>query len=126
MLGCEYATIFANFGKTKVYLIDKADRILPFEDEDIAALCSRNMEAKGESMDLRSKLLGVHIHHGVKLENMKVVNGKVKYSVICTANGEKEEIIVDSALLAIGREPVLTDLGLEKAGVKVTKGLLGN
>ena len=31
VIGCEFATIFSAFGKTKVYLIDKADRILPGE-----------------------------------------------------------------------------------------------
>ncbi len=37
VIGCEYATIFSGFGKTKVHLIDKGDRILPFEDEDIVS-----------------------------------------------------------------------------------------
>ena len=36
VIGCEYATMFSNFGKTKVYLIDRSDRILPFEDDDIS------------------------------------------------------------------------------------------
>ncbi|MEQ8424647.1 MAG: FAD-dependent oxidoreductase, partial [Cyclobacteriaceae bacterium] len=35
VIGCEYATIFSGFGNTKVHLIDKGDRILPFEDDDV-------------------------------------------------------------------------------------------
>ncbi|HCW09130.1 MAG TPA: pyridine nucleotide-disulfide oxidoreductase, partial [Cytophagales bacterium] len=35
VIGCEFATIFSGFGRTKVHLIDKGDRILPFEDEDV-------------------------------------------------------------------------------------------
>ena len=35
VIGCEYATIFSGFGKTKVHLIDKGDRILSFEDDDV-------------------------------------------------------------------------------------------
>lgn len=46
VIGCEFATMFANFGKTKVYIIDRAERILPFEDEDISELISSNMEKK--------------------------------------------------------------------------------
>ena len=42
VIGCEYATIFSNFGKTKVYLIDRQDRILPFEDKDISSLVAGN------------------------------------------------------------------------------------
>ena len=49
VIGCEFATIFSNFGKTKVHLIDKGDRILPFEDEDIVKVIERNLEAKRRS-----------------------------------------------------------------------------
>jgi dihydrolipoamide dehydrogenase len=42
VIGCEYATIFANLGKTKVYLIDRQSRILPGEDEDISILVASN------------------------------------------------------------------------------------
>ncbi len=31
VIGCEFATIFSNFGQTKVHIIDKADRILPLK-----------------------------------------------------------------------------------------------
>ena len=46
VIGCEFATIFSNLGKTKVFLIDKGDRILPFEDEDVALTVMRNLEKK--------------------------------------------------------------------------------
>ena len=69
IVGCEFATIFANFGQTKVYLIDRADRILPFEDEDISRICSVNLEQKG-----------VTIHHKARLLDMRVVDGDVEYS----------------------------------------------
>lgn len=44
VIGCEFATIFSGFGKTKVHLIDKGDRILPFEDEDVVEIIERNMK----------------------------------------------------------------------------------
>src|SRR3954470_20024881 len=47
VIGCEYATIFSGFGKTKVHLIDKGDRILPFEDEDVVRVIEQNMESSG-------------------------------------------------------------------------------
>ena len=46
VIGCEYATMFSNFGKTKIYLIDRADKILPFEDEDISNLIGNNLTKK--------------------------------------------------------------------------------
>jgi len=39
VIGCEYATMFANYGKTKVYLIDRAKRILPFEPAEASIEC---------------------------------------------------------------------------------------
>src|SRR5690606_1553527 len=42
LIGCQFATIFSALGKTKVFLLDKADRILPFEDADIAEVVTAN------------------------------------------------------------------------------------
>src|SRR6185436_7803356 len=47
VVGCEYATMFANFGKTKIYMIDRQPRILPFEDEDVAEVVARSFERMG-------------------------------------------------------------------------------
>lgn len=108
VIGCEYATIFSNFGKTKVYLIDRADRILPFEDEDIANMVSNNLREKG-----------VTIHSTAKLNRMEIVDGEVEYE-LSYPNGEIEVIRVEKALLSVGRIPNTEELGLEKAGVTVT------
>lgn len=106
VIGCEYATIFSNFGKTKVYLIDKADRILPFEDEDLAKVVAGNLEANG-----------VTIHRNSSLSRIEVKNGKVEYELLYK-NGTKEIRTVEKALLSIGRVPNTEELGLENAGVE--------
>ena len=108
VIGCEYATIFSNFKKTKVYLIDRADRILPFEDEDIAQMISDNLKEKG-----------VTIHSTAKLDRMEIVDGEVEYE-ISNDDGSKEIIRVEKALLSVGRIPNTETLGLENAGVTVT------
>ena len=46
VIGCEYATIFSNFGKTKVHIIDRANKILPFEDRDISNLVAKKSSQK--------------------------------------------------------------------------------
>lgn len=109
VIGCEYATIFSNFGKTKVYIIDRQDRILPFEDEDIASLVAKNFEKKG-----------VTIHHNASLDRMEVIDGMVEYE-LSNLDGSKEIIRVQKALLSIGRVPNIENLGLENAGVKMSK-----
>lgn len=107
VIGCEYATIFSNFGKTKVYLIDRADHILPFEDEDISSMVETNLVENG-----------VTIHHNSKLESIKIVNGEVEYQ-LSYKNGNKETIRVEKALLAIGRELNIKGLNMEKVGVEL-------
>jgi dihydrolipoamide dehydrogenase len=107
VVGCEYATIFSNYGQTKVHLIDRAPRILPFEDADISRICSGNLEKKG-----------VSIHHQAKLLSMKVINDRVEY-IIEHSSGGRETIRTDHALISIGRVPNTSSLNLEKAGVEV-------
>jgi dihydrolipoamide dehydrogenase len=109
VIGCEYATIFSNFGHTKVYLIDRQDRILPFEDEDISDLVARNLEKQG-----------VTIHHGSKLERLEVIDGEVEYE-LSYANGMSEVIRVEKALLSIGRVPNINGLNIENAGVEMSE-----
>eukprot|EP01130_Rhizamoeba_saxonica_P017439 TRINITY_DN8452_c0_g1_i1.p1 TRINITY_DN8452_c0_g1~~TRINITY_DN8452_c0_g1_i1.p1 ORF type:complete len:548 (+),score=107.24 TRINITY_DN8452_c0_g1_i1:35-1678(+) len=108
VIGCEYATIFSNFKKTKVFVIDKAERILPFEDEDISSLISERMEKKG-----------VTIHHQSRLVYLeKKGEGHVEYCLECS-DGKRETFHVNGALLSVGRVPNTADLGLEKIGVKL-------
>ncbi len=108
VVGCEFATIFSNYGQTKVYLIDRGGRILPFEDEDVSRHCSMNLERAG-----------VTIHHRSTLIDMKVVDGRVAYTIQHHTGG-RETITVDHAVVSVGREPCADGLGLDTAGVALT------
>ena len=109
VIGCEFATIFSNIGKTKVYLIDKADRILPFEDEDVAELISESLEKNGAT-----------IHHGSSLKRMEIKDGKVEYELEYK-DGKTEIINVEKSLVSVGRVANVEGLGLEKVGVKLNE-----
>lgn len=107
VIGCEFATIFSNFGQTKVHLIDKGDRILPFEDEDVVRIIEKNLEQKG-----------VLIHRNSKLINMRVEDDEVIYELEYT-DGAKESFRVEKALISIGRVPQYENLFDESIGVEV-------
>lgn len=107
IVGCEFATIFANYGRTKVYMIDRQPRILPFEDPDIARVCATNLEARG-----------VTVHHQARLLEMKRIGDEVEYTIEHHTGG-RESIRVDYALISIGRIPNTDDLGLEEIGVEL-------
>ena len=109
VIGCEYATMFSNFGKTKVYIIDRQDRILPFEDEDVSSLVASNLENKG-----------VTIHHNASLERMVSIDNEVEYE-LSYPDGSREVIRVEKALLSIGRIPNIENIGMENAGILMSK-----
>ncbi|PIB34809.1 pyridine nucleotide-disulfide oxidoreductase [Reichenbachiella sp. 5M10] len=93
VIGCEFATIFSNFGQTRVHIIDKGQRILPFEDEDVVQIIEKNLESKG-----------VLVHRNSQLVEMKVENGLVVYTLEYD-NGSKEVFHVEKALVSVGRVP---------------------
>ncbi len=107
VIGCEFATIFSNFGKTKVHLIDKGDRILPFEDEDVVKVIEKNLEEKG-----------VLIHRNSKLVDMRIEGGQVEYNLEYT-DGKKETFEVEKALVSVGRVPQYDELLADGVGVDV-------
>ena len=109
VIGCEYATIFSNFGKTKVYLIDRSDRILPFEDNDISSLISKNLTNNG-----------VVIHKMAQLERLEQKDGEVEYE-LSYKDGKREIIRVEKALLSVGRQLNIESLKMENAGVTLSK-----
>jgi dihydrolipoamide dehydrogenase len=109
VIGCEYATIFSGFGRTKVHLIDKGDRILPFEDEDVVSIIERNMENNG-----------VLIHRNSRLIRMQVVNGRVEYELEYT-DGSRGTFNVEKALVSVGRVPNLEDLWDDRVGINISK-----
>ena len=109
VIGCEFATIFANFGKTKVHIIDKMDRILPFEDDDISSLVATNLENSG-----------VIVHKESNLIRMEIVNGEVEYELEFK-DGTKSVYHVEKALVSVGRIPNSFGLGLEDLGIEISE-----
>ncbi|MBU2913758.1 MULTISPECIES: dihydrolipoyl dehydrogenase family protein [Reichenbachiella] len=107
VIGCEFATIFSNFGQTKVHMIDKGNRILPFEDSDIVDIIESNLESKE-----------VLIHRNSQLVDMKIENGMVVYTLEYN-NGSREIFHVEKALVSVGRVPNYENL--ISGSVKINK-----
>jgi len=108
VIGCEFATIFAQLGNTEVYLIDKGGRILPFEDEDIVHVVERNLERRG-----------VHIHRHSRLESMQIKEGEVEY-VLRHEDGHEETFRVEKALVSVGRVPNIEKAGIREIGIELS------
>lgn len=107
VVGCEYATVFARFGRTAVHLLDREARILPFEDEDVSSVISGSFRE-----------MGMTIHHRSRLSSI-VRNDD---GVTCLLEGPDGPITVEAShvLLSIGRVANTDQIGLAEAGVGLT------
>jgi len=109
IIGCEFATIFSNFKQTEVHLLDRANRVLPNEDDDVSNFVAKNLEDNG-----------VIIHHTANLRTIKKHDSHLEVILDYEA-GNSKVIEVDVALVAIGRVPNSENLGLENIGVETTE-----
>ncbi len=109
IVGCEYATIFSNFGQTEVVILDHQDQILPFEDTDVSRFVSDHLRQNH-----------VNIMHAARLCRIESKGDGLEIE-ICQSDTRFRFIEVDTLLLSIGRIPNLSGLGLDKAGIQVAE-----
>jgi dihydrolipoamide dehydrogenase len=109
VIGMEFATLFNALGKD-VTVIEMLDTILPGTDREISDLLRAILESRG-----------VKIYTGAKLISIEA-DGKA----ICNVEigGTQKKIEADKVLVAIGRKPNSSGLGLENIGVELEKGFI--
>ncbi|MFN8257926.1 MAG: NAD(P)/FAD-dependent oxidoreductase [Bacteroidales bacterium] len=105
IIGTEFATIFSSFKQTEVHLLDRTQRVIPFEDEDVSNFVSKNLEKNG-----------VIIHYTAKLRTIKKLSDCLEV-VLDYEDGHSKVLEMDVALISIGRVPNTDDLGLENIGI---------
>lgn len=102
----EFAQLFAIFG-TKVYITEKAARLLPEEDQEAGELFEKLLhEQKGVTILTQSRILSVQ---------KDGLGKRVTYS----RAGNERSFRVDEILVTTGRTPTV-DIGLENASVSYT------
>jgi dihydrolipoamide dehydrogenase len=109
IIGCEFATIFSNFKQTQVHLLDRANRVLPYEDDDLSRFVAQSLEDNG-----------VIIHHTAQMRCIREYPRHLEVVLDYDA-GHSKVIEVDVAFIAIGRIPNTDDLGLENLGIRPDK-----
>ena len=105
IIGCEFATIFSNFGQTEVHLLDRTHRVIPFEDDDVSDFVSNNLEKNG-----------VVIHHTATLRTIKKEKDHLEV-VLDYDDGHSQVLEVDIVLVSVGRDANTKGLGLENVGI---------
>lgn len=106
-IGMEFATVWNRYGAA-VTVVEMLPRVLPLEDEDISKEATRHF-----------KKAGIALKTGAMVKTIAATPDGVKVTV---ATGDTEEVLaVEKVLVAIGFAPNSENLGLEDAGVALTK-----
>ena len=104
-IGLEFAQIYRRLG-SRVTVVEKGDRLIAREDEDVSAGLRQVLEAEGVEFRLSATCIG-----------LAAAPSGVAVTVDCSTGPPLEE--GTHVLLAVGRRPNTDDLGLESAGVTV-------
>ena len=107
-IGCELGQAFARLG-AHVTVVEAAERLLPREDPDAAAVVETSVRADGVAVRTRTTVVAVDETSGsgtrVDLEE---------------EGGDRSSVHVDAVLVAVGRRPRTDEIGLAAAGVELT------
>ncbi|HLW59091.1 MAG TPA: dihydrolipoyl dehydrogenase [bacterium] len=107
-VGTEFASLFAAFGSA-VTLVEMMPTILPLEDDEVSAVVSKALAQRGVTVRPGTAVAGVTAHaDGVR--------------VALRAGAVEEVVEAEYALVAVGRAPVVEELGLEAAGLEPARG----
>jgi pyruvate/2-oxoglutarate dehydrogenase complex dihydrolipoamide dehydrogenase (E3) component len=106
-IGLEFAQMFRRFG-SRVTVVEMAPRVIAREDEEVSKAIQEILEREGIAFRLKAECIAFSQHRdGIALK------------VSCDV--EPREIVGSHVLLAVGRVPNTSDLGLDKAGVTTDK-----
>ena len=105
VIGLELGSVWRRLG-ARVTVIEFLDRILPGMDSETATAARRILAKQGLTFRLSAKVTGATIS-----------DAGVTLAVEPAKGGDAERIEADMVLLAIGRRPYVTGLGLEAVGV---------
>jgi pyruvate/2-oxoglutarate dehydrogenase complex dihydrolipoamide dehydrogenase (E3) component len=103
--GCQLASILNAFG-TKIYLFERAPRILRVEDQDVSGIVANSFEKRG-----------IEIICGIGTIE-KIVKEGEDLRLFYTKENQNHDILVEAAILSSGWLGNVSNMNLEAAGVK--------
>jgi dihydrolipoamide dehydrogenase len=105
-IGLEMASIYSRLG-TDVTIVEMLDRIAPAMDNSIGRLLLPILKKQGIKFHLNSKVEKAEI-------------GKEEVTLSIHSPEKKLSLTADAVLVAIGRKPLTTGLGLENLGIQLS------
>ncbi len=115
-IGCELGQAFARLG-VAVNIITRDEVVLGRDEKEAGEIVDRSLKSDGINIFYKSEVREVFVRDGKKVVTIKN-----------DTEDKSQEIIADEILVAVGRQPNVENLCLEKAGVEydVRKGIQVN
>ena len=106
-IGLEMGTVWRRLG-AKVTVVEFLERVTPGMDGEVSKEFAKILKRQGMTFRL-----------GTKVTAVDTSGGTVQVTVEPAKGGTPETIACDTVLVAIGRQPYVDGLGLEKVGVRL-------
>jgi dihydrolipoamide dehydrogenase len=110
-VGVEFASIFNSFG-TEVTILEALPRVVPVEDEEISA-----------ELDKAFRKRGINIFTNCAVEGVKKDAKSITVS-FKDKDGKPQALEAEKLLLAVGRQPMTENCGLEKSKARLDRGFV--
>jgi dihydrolipoamide dehydrogenase len=110
-VGVEFASIYRRFG-SDVTIIELLPQLVPVEDAAVSAELEKSFKKQGiKSLTGTKVTKGAATANGVEIEAQ-------------TPDGKTQKLSTDILLVATGRGPVTTGLGVEELGIQMERGYI--
>jgi dihydrolipoamide dehydrogenase len=109
-IGIEFGYVLSTFG-VAVTLVELTAQLLPGLDEAIAAELAKSFRRRGVDVRTSTAFAGVSVERNRVAVRVRGPSGE-------------EVLEADRCLVAVGREPLTSGIGLEEAGVALERGLV--
>ena len=110
-VGVEFASIWRSFG-SEVTIIELLPRLVPVEDEAVSAELEKSFKKRG-----------IKVHTGTTVTGATAAADGVTVEATLP-DGSPARLTVDYLLVAVGRGPVTTGLGVEELGIELDRGYI--
>lgn len=106
VIGMEFACIYRNLG-VEVHILEFMDHVLDMLDNDLCDEIERLATEKG-----------IHVHTKAKVTKIQQANNG-QAIITYETNGEEQLLVSEKVLVAIGREPNIDGMNLEKIEIQM-------
>jgi len=110
-VGVEFASIFRSF-ETEVTILEFLPRMVPVEDEEISKELTRVFRKRG-----------IDVNTGAKVEKVETTDAGIRVSYT-DANSRPQVKEAEKVLIAVGRSPQTSDVGIDKTRIELDRGFV--